>query len=609
MNGSDDSFISLNQDIINLIKTDELFIKKFDINSNLQMCRDITFRRLMKIIDLQIIDAASILTTPDVLISIMNTLHLYDLSLAIKFGVIFGLFAGALLRYGEPDQISSYLKKLNTGKVIGCLAITEVGHGSNLKKLETAMTFNNDADGFFVNTPTPSANKSWIGNAASNATHAVVLGQLVFNGKSKGLHPFLVKIRNKNHELVKGITIMDNGIKKGLNGVDNGIISFDNVFIKRKKLLRNYGYINKHGIYCIKSEYQNEGTRFGALLSTLSGGRAVLAVGANMVSIKALNISLRYAMTRRQFNFDNGPLEKPIIEYTTHHAKLIPLLAKSTMLQYALNETKKIAIEDFNATNGNITKRIHTLSSGMKILCSEHSEKCCHISENLCGANGYSIENELALMHGDIAIYSRFEGDNTLLRQEVCKNALLMIFEKKKISSLAQLLLFLKFQTEKKFNTIKSYVTVFDINNLDHIKWLLQYRKKYLAFEVVGGLLQHIKNGIAKAEAWNLCLPEVMELADAFMYEKIFGICVDNCINELDKKLLLLFAHDLLNANSTWYLVNNLLCIDDVLRIQKQILSTSKSLSQTQVLTNMLDMFEIPKIFVDVPMIRMQCHL
>jgi acyl-CoA oxidase len=689
MESTNNNFILLNDQIVNLIETDKLFCKEQDLTFNYEMYRDITFRRLKKIIDLQIIDANSMLTNPDMFFSVMNTLHLYDASLAIKTGVNFGLFGGALLKYGEPSQIKSYLTKLNRGEIFGCLAITEIGHGSNLKGLETTATYDPSRDGFIINSPTtlsmlpsenktkkrqveleklerlrlstspgrsrtlgamlPSSTKCWIGNAACHGTHAVVFAQLFLSNKLIGLHPFLVKIRNrKTNQVIEGITLTDNGPKKGLNGVDNGMIRFDNVFVKKNKLLRNFGYIDDQGKYCQGSEkYSNDGARFGALLSTLSGGRGVLAYGSNLMSFKALHIALSYAQIRRQFNLDDINFkEKPIIEYATHQIKLIPLLAKSIVLQNALSEIKKLAIEDLNMANENdqmlvsanvmqktmpsIKKRIHIFSSGLKILCSEHAEECCRTSRILCGANGYSIKNELAQMHNDIDIYQTFEGDNTLLRQEISKHVLSLSFNKNNKNQFQQLLKIMSFRIEKKLNTIKSYITVFDFNKTEHILWLLKYRTKYLAHEIVSELIFRTKNGCyaqehnlplqgqgSSSDAWNYCLPNIMLLADAFMYKKIYEINMRQFVGpNLDKvaqgspdcahnlTMFHLFAYQLLDTNSSWYLVNNLISSSDVLNIQKKITKLSKDLSEKNTLTDVLRMLKIPLVFSDVPMVR-----
>jgi acyl-CoA oxidase len=49
-----------------------------------------------------------------------------------------------------------------------------------------------------------------------------------------GVNAFLVPLRDTNSKILQGITIGDCGLKMGLNGVDNGTISFENVTIPKK---------------------------------------------------------------------------------------------------------------------------------------------------------------------------------------------------------------------------------------------------------------------------------------------------------------------------------------------------------------------------------------
>jgi acyl-CoA oxidase len=115
--------------------------------------------------------------------------------------------------------------------------------------------------------------------------------------------------------------------------------------VAKEMLLKNFGYI-EDGVYVhAKEEYQKESIRFSSLLATLSGGRGVLAFGCGLMSLKVLNIATSYAMIRRQFHFDGASKpEKLIMEYSTHYLRLMPLLAKSMVLQDAMVKIKIIIL-------------------------------------------------------------------------------------------------------------------------------------------------------------------------------------------------------------------------------------------------------------------------
>jgi len=70
-----------------------------------------------------------------------------------------------------------------------------------------------------------------------HAQHAVVFAQLVIDGVGYGVHTVLVSIRNRDMRPLPGVTVVDMGVKMGLNGVDNARLTFDNVHVPRTNLL------------------------------------------------------------------------------------------------------------------------------------------------------------------------------------------------------------------------------------------------------------------------------------------------------------------------------------------------------------------------------------
>jgi acyl-CoA oxidase len=85
---------------------------------------------------------------------------------------------------------------LGLNGVIGCFAMTELAHGSNVAGLETTATFDPASDDFVIHTPHLGATKWWIGGAASTATHAAVFAQMIVHGKRHGVKTFVVQLRD-----------------------------------------------------------------------------------------------------------------------------------------------------------------------------------------------------------------------------------------------------------------------------------------------------------------------------------------------------------------------------------------------------------------------------
>jgi acyl-CoA oxidase len=69
------------------------------------------------------------------------------------------------------------------------------------------------------------------------SNHALVQAKLIIKGKDYGAHPFLVPIRSlKDHTLLPGVVIRDQGPKQGAISMDNGYARFDNVRIPRENV-------------------------------------------------------------------------------------------------------------------------------------------------------------------------------------------------------------------------------------------------------------------------------------------------------------------------------------------------------------------------------------
>ena len=130
-------------------------------------------------------------------IAAFQTLAYSDLSLLVKAGVQFGLFGGAILHLGSERHHREHLADIIAGRTLGCFAMTETGHGSNVQALETTATYDAETDEFVIQTPTESGRKDYIGNAAEHGHLAVVFAQLVVGGEGHGVHALIVPIRDQ----------------------------------------------------------------------------------------------------------------------------------------------------------------------------------------------------------------------------------------------------------------------------------------------------------------------------------------------------------------------------------------------------------------------------
>ncbi|MET1058795.1 MAG: acyl-CoA dehydrogenase [Nocardioides sp.] len=355
-------------------------------------------------------------------VAAFETLAFGDLSVLVKVGVQFGLFGGAILQLGTKRHHDALLPDLITGRLMGCFAMTETGHGSNVQALGTTATYDTATQEFVIHTPDDISRKDYIGNAARHADVAVVFAQLEINGSSEGVHAFVVPLRADGATL-PGVRIEDDGPKMGLNGVDNGRIWFDQVRVPRDALLNQFADVSAEGAY--ESAIENANRRFFTMLGTLVQGRVCVG-GASINAAKvALTIAVRYADRRRQFEATSEE-EQLLLDYGMHQRRLLPLLART----YALHFAQEVVAADLHAVfSGEADEEqdrraLESRAAGTKALGTWHGTRTIQECREACGGAGYLAINRFAALKADTDVFTTFEGDNHVLLQLVAKGLL-----------------------------------------------------------------------------------------------------------------------------------------------------------------------------------------
>ncbi|RYD93349.1 MAG: acyl-CoA oxidase, partial [Sphingobacteriales bacterium] len=349
--------------------------------------------------------------------AIMETLSYHDLSLVIKFGVQFGLWGMSILSLGTEKHYKKYLKDIGTLDLPGCFAMTETHHGSNVKGLQTTATYHHTTRSFTVHTPTEYDRKEYIGNAANHGQMATVFAKLVIDGKDYGVNAFIVPIRDKEMNVLPGITILDCGHKMGLNGVDNGIISFDSVIIPYENMLDRFAQVSEAGEF--ESPIPSDNRRFFTMLGTLVGGRIGIPRSALAAGKTGLTVAIKYSDKRRQFGPESAP-EVPVLNYRMHQRRLMPYLANAYALHFGLQYLTK----RFMHRSEDDMQEIEALAAGMKAYVTWNTRDTLQECREACGGKGYLSENRIGDLKADTEIYTTFEGDNTVLMQLTAKNRL-----------------------------------------------------------------------------------------------------------------------------------------------------------------------------------------
>ncbi len=356
-------------------------------------------------------------------IAAFETMGFGDLSVMVKVGVQFGLFGGAILQLGTQRHHDAYLEDLIQGRILGSFAMTESGHGSNVQALETVATYDVETEEFVIHTPTESARKDYIGNAAAHADTAVVFAQLELGGVSEGVHAFVVPLR-KEGKVLPGVRIEDCGRKMGLNGVDNGRIWFDHVRVPRTALLNQFADVTPAGVY--QSPIESRGRRFFSMLGTLVQGRVSVG-GAGVSAAKvALAIAIRYALRRRQFEATEEDREELLLDYGLHQRRLFPLLARTYAMSFAQEVLESRLHDVFSGTTTDETSRreLESRAAGTKALATWHATHTIQECREACGGAGYMSVNRFDALKADTDVFTTFEGDNHVLLQLVAKGLL-----------------------------------------------------------------------------------------------------------------------------------------------------------------------------------------
>jgi len=364
-------------------------------------------------------------------VTAIETLGYGDLSLMVKAGVQWGLFGGAVENLGTDRHHEKYVRGLIDLDVVGCFAMTETGHGSNVQALETTATYDAATGEFVIDSPSPSARKDYIGGAAEHAAYAAVFAQLITAGPGeeptgRGVHCFIVPIRDADGADLPGVTTSDCGYKGGLPGVDNGRIMFDGVRIPREDLLNRYADVAADGAY--SSPIESDNRRFFTMLGTLIRGRVTVGAAAGAAGRLGLALAVNYALVRRQFSAPGQDSELVLMDYRAHQRRLLPLVARAYAFGLAQNEVvaelHELQTADPSDVDPDAIRKLEVKAAAIKAGHTELASRAISEAREACGGAGYLDENRLSRLRGDIDVFTTFEGDNLILRQLVAKQLL-----------------------------------------------------------------------------------------------------------------------------------------------------------------------------------------
>lgn len=422
----------------------------------------------------------------------------------------------------SDEQQAVWLPRALSWEVIGCYAQTELGHGSNVRGLETTATYIPETDEIEINSPTVTSTKWWPGALGRTANHAIVYARLLVHGADLGIHNFMVQIRdNDTHQPLTGIVVGDIGPKIGYNNQDNGFLRFDHIRIPRTQMAMRYATLHKGG------EYVSAPARRAASYSSMTFVRVQIVSSSGHTLSKACTIAIRYAAVRHQgMTAKDDGSEMCVLDYTMQQQRLLPYLATSYAFKFAADAMQRLL-------RGSDTEALHVASSGLKALCSRITCDGIEVCRKACGGHGYLSVSGLPDLLGTTLQNVTVEGENFMIAQQTTRGLLKMFAaagsdvltqrDSAVISSVAtsatagsdtDYLL----DTPSAIGVQCAATTASDFLSSELQCEAYRQRAAWLVTDLKGKLADAENSGMAYQDAWNAVCPDIIRASEAHCF-------------------------------------------------------------------------------------------
>ncbi|KAK7423019.1 hypothetical protein QQX98_001309 [Neonectria punicea] len=444
------------------------------------------------------------------------------------YGLHASMFLKTLEEQGTPEQHKLFLEPARQYKFIGCYAQTELGHGSNVRGLETTATWDASDKTFTLHSPHLTASKWWIGSLGKAANHAVVVAQLILDGKSYGPHPFVVQVRDlETHEPLPNIHVGDIGPKFGYNTMDNGFLLFNHVKIPHINMLSRFS-----GVDAQTSAYVRPSNP-ALIYGTLTFVRSSIVLQSGSVLARGVTIATRYCAVRRQFldrDAGEGEVgENQVLNYTMVQHRILPLLSASYALfftgramirLYQANQDRMAQLQEArrgrDASRGpgpeelspgsDLLADLHAISCSLKAFASTTAAEGLEVCRRACGGHGYSAFSGIGSWYADYLPTVTWEGDNYMLTQQVAryllKSARAVLAGKAADNGISRVL--------GEFRRRRDVGAAFDVLDSDQdLVDAFAWRVAFLTFEA-------LKHRDEDKQSWNSLLIDFWRLSTAY---------------------------------------------------------------------------------------------
>jgi acyl-CoA dehydrogenase len=287
-----------------------------------------------------------------------------------------GIVAPYILRYGTEEQKRRWLPKLATGELIGAIAMSEPGIGSDLQAVRTTAV--KKGNGYLLN-----GSKTFITNG-QHANLIVVVAKTDPKERAKGVSLMVVETDD-----APGFRRGRKLKKLGLDAADTSELFFDDVPLPAENLLGT-----------------QEGQGFAQLMSDLPQERLIVAVHAMAMIERALRLTIDYVKERQVFG-------KKVIDFQNTQFVLAESKTEATLAKVFLD----------HCIGQHIAGKLDTVTASMaKYWITDIQGKIIDRCLQLFGGYGYMEEYPISRMYRDARVMRIYAGTNEIMKVLIARS-------------------------------------------------------------------------------------------------------------------------------------------------------------------------------------------
>lgn len=280
----------------------------------------------------------------------------------------------AINEFGNAAQKAFYLPALTAGLEIGAFCLSESSSGSDAASLKT--TAKKVEGGYTLN-----GSKMWITSGGIASTY-IVMARTGNDTSAKSISAFIVR------DGTKGFSYGKKEKKMGWKISPTRELIFSNCFIPDENLL------------------STEGNGFKIAMSALDKGRITIAAIAVGLSERALDESVKYALTREQFN-------QPIFDFQGLQFMMADMATEI--------ECSRLLVMQ-SAHDYDLGKPNQKLASMAKLKATDTAMKVSTDAVQILGGVGYTQEYPVERLMRDAKVLQIVEGTNQIQRVVIARN-------------------------------------------------------------------------------------------------------------------------------------------------------------------------------------------